>query len=46
MRENILPVQETIATLKEENHLGLIFFTVFEKAFDSISHDFMFNCLK
>ena len=44
--ENIRLIQETIEALEEENHPGLILFADFEKAFDSISHDFMFNCLK
>ena len=44
--ENIRLIQETIEVLEEENHPGLILFADFEKAFDSISHDFMFNCLK
>ena len=46
MGENILLIQETIEALKEENHPGLILSADFEKAFNSISHDLMFNCLK
>ena len=42
--ENIRLIQETIEALQEKNHPGLILFTDFEKAFVSISHDFMFNC--
>ena len=45
-RENIRLIQETIEALEGENHPGLILFADFKKAFDSISHDFMFNCLK
>ena len=44
--ENIRLIQETIEAPEEKNHPGLILFPDFEKAFDSISHDFMFNCLK
>ena len=35
-----------IEKLEEEEQPGLLLFADFEKAFDSISHDFMFNCLK
>ena len=44
--ENIRLIQETIEKLEEEEQPGLLLFADFEKAFDSISHDFMFNCLK
>ena len=44
--ENIRLIQETKEALEEEYHPGLILFADFEKAFDSISNDFMFNCLK
>ena len=32
--------------LEDENLPGLLLFADFEKAFDSISHEVMFNCLK
>ena len=44
--ENIRLIQETIVKLEDENLPGLLLFADFEKAFDSISHEFMFNCLK
>ena len=44
--ENIRFIQETIEALEGENHPELILFVDFEKAFDSINDDFMFNCLK
>ena len=44
--ESIRLIQETIEKLEEEEQPGLLLFADFEKAFDSISHDFMFNCLK
>ena len=44
--ENIRLIQETIEKLEEEEQPVLLLFADFEKAFDSISHDFMFNCLK
>ena len=44
--ENIRLIQETIEKLEEEEQPGLLLFADFEKAFDSISHDFIFNCLK
>ena len=31
---------------EDENLPGLLLFKDFEKAFDSINHEFMFNCLK
>ena len=44
--ENIRLIQEMIEKLEEEEQPGLLLFADFDKAFDSISHDFMFNCLK
>ena len=44
--ENIRPIQESIVKLEDENSPGLLLFADFEKALDSISHKFMFNCLK
>ena len=46
IRENIRLIQETIEKLEEEDQPALLLFADFEKATDSISHDFMFNCLK
>ena len=39
-------IQETIVKLEAENLPGLLLFADFEKAFDSINHELMFNCLK
>ena len=44
--ENIRLLIETIDNAEEENKPGLIFFTNFEKAFDSIDHTYIINCLK
>ena len=43
--ENIRLLFEIIDSV-EENKPGLIFFSDFEKAFDSIDHSFMVNCLR
>ena len=43
--ENIRTIFETIEHLNDENKPGLIFFADFEKAFDSIDHDFIFKVL-
>ena len=43
--ENIRLIFEIIDSV-EENKPGLIFFSDFEKAFDSIDHSFMMNCLR
>ena len=32
--------------IEKENTKGLLFFTNFEKAFDSLDHEYMFPCLK
>ena len=44
--ENIRLLIETIDNAEEENKPGLIFFTDYEKAFDSIDHTYIINCLK
>ena len=44
--ENIRLIQECIEYLNNTNKPGLLFFADFEKAFDSINHDFMFKCLE
>ena len=44
--ENIRLLFEIIDNAEEENKPGLIFFTDFEKAFDSIDHTYIINCLK
>ena len=45
--ETIRLIQETLVKLEDENLPGLLLFADFEKkVFDSISHEFMFNCLK
>jgi hypothetical protein len=43
--ENIRTIIEAIDNLNETNEPGLIFFADFEKAFDSIDHNFIFKCL-
>ena len=44
--ENIRLLFEIIDNAEEENKPGLIFFSDFEKAFDSIDHTYIINCLK
>ena len=44
--ENIRLLFEIIDAAEEENKPGLIFFSDFEKAFDSVDHSYMKNCLK
>ena len=44
--ENIRLLFEIIDNAEEENKPGFIFFTDFEKAFDSIDHTYIINCLK
>ena len=44
--ENIRIIQECIDYLNDEDKPGLIFFADFEKAFDSVSHDFIYQCLR
>ena len=43
--ENIRTICEVIENLNNEDKPGLIFFADFEKAFDSIDHDFIFKSL-
>ena len=43
--ENIRLTYETLDYAEDKNQPG-IFFSDFEKAFDSISHDYMFKCLR
>ena len=43
--ENIRTIFEIIEHLNDENEPGLIFFADFEKAFDSIDHNFIFKVL-
>ena len=43
--ENIRTIQEIIEHVKSNNTAGLILFTDFQKAFDSISHTYMYSCL-
>ena len=40
--ENIRLIFETIEYVDEQDLPGILFFSDFEKAFDSISHDFVF----
>ena len=44
--ENIRLVCEVLEFVNENNMPALLFFSDFEKAFDSINHDFMFNTLR
>ena len=44
--ENVRLIQETIEKLNNENQPGLLFFADFEKAFDSVSHEYILKCLK
>ena len=44
--ENIRLIQETIEMVEKENMPGLLFFADFEKAFDSISHNYIIKCLE
>lgn len=44
--ENIRLLFEVIDNCEDENKPGLIFFSDFEKAFDSLDHTYMTNCLK
>ena len=46
MGEPIRLLFEIIENAEDENKPGLIFFTKFEKAFDSINHTFIIICLK
>ena len=44
--ENIRLLFDIIEMTEEQNIPGLIFFSDFEKAFDSLDHTYMFKCLK
>ena len=44
--ENIRLILEAIDITDENNLPGMIFFSDFEKAFDSINHEYMFKCLR
>ena len=44
--ENIRLIFETIDNVDEQNLPGILFFSDYEKAFDRISHDFLFKCLR
>ena len=44
--ENIRLINEIIDYLNKNNEPGLLFFADFEKAFDSINHDFIFKTLQ
>ena len=44
--ENISLLFDIIETAEEQNNPGLLFFSDFEKAFDSLDHAYMFKCLK
>ena len=44
--ENIRLIFETLEHVDDHKLPGILFFSDFEKAFDSISHDFMFQCLR
>lgn len=43
--ENIRLLFEVIDRMEEEGKPGMIFFSDFEKAFDSLDHQYMFKCL-
>ena len=44
--ENIRLLFELLEHAEEQNIPGMIFFSDFEKAFDSIDHDFLIKCLR
>ena len=44
--ENIILLFDIIDNAEEQNESVMIFFTDFEKAFDSLDHQYMFKCLK
>ena len=44
--ENVRTIFETINFLNNNNKPGLLLFADYEKAFDSLDHDFMFKSLK
>ena len=45
-KENIRLIFELSDTAEENNIPGLMFFSDFEKTFDSVSHDYMYQCLE
>ena len=44
--ENIRLIFELLDTTDENNIPGLLLFSDFEKAFDSVNHEFMYKCLE
>ena len=46
INENIRTIFEVLDYVEEKDIPGLIFFSDFEKAFDSINHDYLFKSLK
>ena len=44
--KNIRLILETLEYAEDQNLPGILFFSDFEKAFDSINHDYMFKCLR
>ena len=44
--ENIRLILETLEYADDQNLPGILFFSDFEKVFDSINHDYMFKCLR
>lgn len=44
--ENIRLIYEILETTEAQNLPGLVFFSDFEKAFDSVNHEYMYKCLK
>ena len=44
--ENIRLIFELLDTTDENNIPGLLFFSDFERAFDSVNHEFMYKCLE
>ena len=44
--ENIRLLTDIIDNVNDKNLPGILFFSDFEKAFDSLDHDFMIKCLK
>jgi len=44
--ENIRLIIEILNHVDENDLNGILFFSDFEKAFDTLNHDFMFKCLK
>ena len=44
--ENVRLICEVLDYTDETNNPGILFFSDFEKAFDTIDHEFMFQCLR